>query len=139
MIRSEELKEFRPGTEQLLFPYSARDFSRYTELNAAVLTQSDRAVAIYYNDELLCYAGLVRTSPIARPYLWFLLGKSFTRWKVKVLRKLKEEFVSQYGSAIIAVESTYAPGIRLAQFCGFRPWGNLVEHQDRLFQFYEVA
>lgn len=138
MIRIEELHEFQPGIEQLLFPYAAEEFLRAGELQQKILRESEIARVIYYGDELLAYAGLVRQSLLNPPILWLLLGKNITRWSARLFRQIMRKFCEQYGTIYTVIECSHKAGHRFARFCGFRPLGAYVEILGRRFECYEV-
>ncbi|TXH15900.1 MAG: hypothetical protein E6R03_06405 [Hyphomicrobiaceae bacterium] len=138
MIRIEELSEFQPGTEQLLFPYAAEEFLLAGELQKKILAASEMARVIYHGDELLCYAGIVRSSFLDAPILWVLLGRNVHRWSARTFKKLTEMLRTLFPRTQTVVEVTYNAGVKFAVFCGFRPLGLFVEIDGRRFEYYEV-
>lgn len=138
MIRVEELNEFEPGTEQLLFPYAAEEFLRARPLLSKILEESEAARVIYSDDKLLCYAGIVRPSLLSTPILWLLLGKNITRWSARTLKALTQMLTNLFGKVHTVVEDAYGAGRKFAEFCGFRPLGIFVEILGRRFEYYEV-
>lgn len=138
MIKELPLTEFCPGTEQLLFPYSAEEFLLMQERQEYILKQSVVAKAFYLGDHLLCYAGIIRRCLFSPPFLWVLLGKNFTAKSARPLRKLMRDFSTQYPGAQTLIEKQYEPGKRLAQFYGLTPLDKSIEICARQFTYYEV-
>lgn len=138
MIRIEELHEFQPGVEQLLFPYAAEEFLRAGELQTKILKESEIARVIYHNDELLAYVGLVRENLLNPPILWLLLGKNITRWSARLFRSFTREMCRVYGTVYTVIECSHKAGHRFATFCGFKALGAYVEICGRRFECYEV-
>jgi hypothetical protein len=139
MLRIEDLNEFTPGIEQLLFPYSAEEFLREGALASRVLEESEAAKVIYAGDTLLCYAGIVRPSFLDTPILWLMLGKNVTRWSARTFRQLTAYLQSLFPRVHTIIETRYEAGKKFAAFCGFRPMGIFVEIDGNRFEYYEVT
>lgn len=138
MIRTEPLVAFKPGTELLLYPYSAEEFILAEQRGYKVLEQSEQAWVIYNRDKLLCYAGVIRTSLLSIPFLWLLLGGGLSRFDARVFRKLTKLLSTYYPVTQLVVEDDFVIGKRFAQFCGAVPLDLFIEFGDRRFQYFEV-
>ena len=138
MIRVEKLVAFTPGLEQLLFPHSAEAYLKAGEIQHKFLEQSVDARAIYYQDQLLCYAGVFRHNFTSTPLLWVLLGKNLTGWSARTFRKLLQELKQHFPGVCTVVQVTYPTAQRFAKVCGFVPLDKYVTIDEETFQFYEV-
>lgn len=138
MIKSFNLTEFVPGTEQLLFPYSAEEFLLLRGEKENVIKQSLVARAFYLDDQLLCYGGIIRQSLFSPPMLWILLGRNFSAKTARPMRKVMRDFAAKYPGAQTIIEKDYIPGERLARFYGLRPLEKTISLFGRQFTYYEV-
>lgn len=139
MIQIKPLEFFVPGVEMLLHSYSAMDFLAAKPQNETILAESEAKWAVYAADELLCYAGVIRSVMTDKPFIWLLLGKNLTALRSRAFRAATKLLRENYPTALLAVETNFSQGKRFARFCGLRPTGQFFSVFEREFEFYEVG
>lgn len=137
MIRTEKIQTFEPGIDTLLYPYSAKEY--FSTDAKKILDSSEIALAVYVNDLLISYAGIVRYNFCAKPYFWFLLTKHVKAVPTRVFKRLSAQLPFEIPPSQTYVEASYKQGRKFAEFCGFKPTDNTLTFDDKVYQIYEVC
>lgn len=138
MIRNERLTKMPPEIIEKLAPYSASEFSQAKSWIEKIMDTSSDIQAWYVDDEPQLVVGIIQTSMLGTPYLWFLLCKDF---KVKHLRKARKwvtKAVRKYYGLQTQIEDEFEVGRKFAEFFGFKKTSITNKVFDRTYHVYEA-
>lgn len=77
--------------------------------------------------------GIVYSSLISPPWIWFRLSKSFSN---RDLIELKKESYRLPRDAHTVVKTTFKEGERFARFFGFEPQHTLIDYDGDVYEIY---
>lgn len=138
MIRSEQVKEIPHAVVETLAPYSAREFSEAGEWVTRIINTSED-IRIFYDDERpLLVVGIIKTSLLGTPYLWFLLCNNFNPRYLRQARKWVYKAVRRYFGLQTQIEDEFATGVKFAEFFGFRKTPIVNEILGHRYYVYEA-
>lgn len=120
MIQIEPFKMIPENFVDSLAEYSAEEVHTGEGFLDLVLSSSEAAWIVREDGKILMAAGIVRESFVARPFLWFLLGKDFHRFHLRKCRQMMQVLLERYPEVEVAVEDSWRRGEKFALFCGFR-------------------
>lgn len=106
-----------------------------------LLKKSDRMWVLEDGAKTLLVAGVLTPALVARPELWLLICRPFTRRLRRNLlrcRELVEDLLDLYPNVIVRVDASYPTAARFAAFMGFTQISYDVGHDGREYGIYEV-
>lgn len=131
MIRSEHHAQLMIDPE-LLTENSAQEYrDNGTPLNDYYLVFDDDTF-------LLAFSIRPGNGLLAPGEIFMLVAKAYTPRYARVTKKVFADLVRKHHGLLTMVNIGFEQGCRFAEFLGFRPRGNLVEHAGRRLQIYEV-
>lgn len=138
MIRSEQVTEVPHEVVEHLAPYSAKEFHSATEwIERIMRTSAD--IRIFYDDDTpLLVVGVIKSSLIGTPYLWFLLCKDFRPRYLRKARKWMHENIRRHFGLQTQIEDEFEIGVKFAEFFGFQKTGLVNELLGRKYYVYEA-
>lgn len=138
MIRSEKVTEVPGAVVEALAPYSAREFSQAGQWISRIM-ETSADIRIFYDDERpLLVVGVIKSSLLGTPYLWFLLCENFTPRHFRKARKWIHGTVRKYYGLQTQIEDEFTVGVKFAEFFGFRKTSIVNEILDRKYHVYEA-
>jgi hypothetical protein len=138
MIRSERVTEIPLTVVEALAPYSAREFSQAGDWITKIMSTSDDIRVFYEDEKPLLVVGVIRTSLLGTPYLWFLLCDHFSPRYLRKARKWVHGAVRRYFGLQTQIEDEFETGVKFAEFFGFRKTALVTEILDRKYHVYEA-
>lgn len=138
MIRSERVTEVPANVVEALSPYSAQEFSQAGDWIARIMKTSADIRIFYEDDQPLLAVGVIKTSLLGTPYLWFLLCKDFSPRHFRKARKWIHGTVRKYFGLQTQIEDEFTVGVKFAEFFGFQKTAIVTEVLDRKYHVYEA-
>lgn len=138
MIRSEKVTSLPPEVIEALAPYSAREFSQATVWIEKIMSTSEDIRVFYEDDKPLLVVGVIKTSLLGTPYLWFLLCDNFSPRYLRKARKWVHHAVRKYFGLQTQIEDEFETGVKFAEFFGFRKTEIVNEILNHKYHVYEA-